>query len=82
MIDDGYLKDLTNKFFETQLRYNDTIGQLRFPNVVAGLSTFGHLVPFWPVCPFLAVLAIFRHNSIKINLLEFSKIGFKRPSSL
>lgn len=45
MIDDRYIKDLTNKFFETQLQHNDTIDEYRFPNhvtVLADLVTIGH----------------------------------------
>jgi hypothetical protein len=40
MIDDRYIKDLTNKFFEMQLQHNDTITSQRFPNQVIHFILF------------------------------------------
>jgi hypothetical protein len=43
MIDDGYIKDLTNKFFETQLQHNDTIEEQLFPNHMIHFILFDNI---------------------------------------
>jgi hypothetical protein len=52
MTDDRFIKDLTNKFFKTQLQHNDTTDWRRFPNhlaVLAVLATLAAFGRFWPL---------------------------------